>query len=117
MPKITATADPSGGPKPANATVVTINAEARTELLAPSDGEVEGPDDHARWRRGRTISQRHPFPVARYPEKLLPLLDPIGATTGCDREHVITLWVCPNHTSESQTPGNPQHPSPESGLQ
>src|SRR5438045_6735775 len=87
MPKITATADPSGGPKPANATVVTINAEARTELPAPSNGEVEGPDDHAgqaprahtvptRPRRQTdhasrtppTIVRRHGKPPTEWPE-------------------------------------------------
>src|SRR5438477_11392341 len=59
MPKITATADPSGGPKPANATVVTINAEARTELPAPSNGEVEGPHDHTgQAPRAHTVPRR-----------------------------------------------------------
>src|SRR5207237_4729395 len=34
------------------------NQGVHVAASASPNGEVEGPDDHARWRRGRTISQR-----------------------------------------------------------
>src|SRR5438477_233387 len=93
MPKITATADPSGGPKPANATVVTINAEARTELPLPPNGEVEGPDDHAgqaprahtvptRPRRETTGTSRTPRTIVRRPPEPLSRQSPESKERG-----------------------------------
>src|SRR5205823_89561 len=102
-----------------------------------SNGEVEGPGTHVdqaprahtvfpRPRRQTDRASRPPRTIVS--SRLAPtrvLLRSVSRNGNRQpddslrsfTEHVITLWVCPNHTSESRTPGNPQHPSPESGLQ
>jgi hypothetical protein len=62
--------------------------------ITPSNGEVEGPHRSARWRRGRTISQRprrQPTSASRSPPTIVrahaqTLADPIPEITEHLRE-------------------------------
>jgi hypothetical protein len=73
-PPIQTTTVPTGGPKAANATVVTTTAEVRTEQQRLLTVKLSGRTQALDWSRGRILSSRARGETAEYHGPLQRLL-------------------------------------------